>query len=98
MLQAARLGDARHRLALRESGCGPAAKLATSPSATSSRVGCAADTIQRIDAGTRRPSKQVAALQAARLANPPPGRCAFAEFAHLSRFPAGLDPHLLGWI
>ena len=35
------------------------------------RAGCAEDTIGRIEAGTRRPSKQVAALLAAALGVPP---------------------------
>jgi predicted ATPase/transcriptional regulator with XRE-family HTH domain/Tfp pilus assembly protein PilF len=45
------------------------------------QAGCAEDTIGRIEAGTRRPSKQVAALLAAALGVPPQAHADFVRFA-----------------
>ena len=45
------------------------------------QAGCAEDTIGRIEAGTRRPSKQVAALLAAALGVPPQSYADFVRFA-----------------
>jgi len=45
------------------------------------RANCSPDTIQKIEAGTRRPSRQVAALLAEALAVPPDERPAFVRYA-----------------
>src|SRR5689334_14873354 len=45
------------------------------------RAGCAEDTIGRIEAGMRRPSKQVAALLAEALGVPPQSQDDFVRFA-----------------
>src|SRR5436305_7724826 len=63
------------------------------------RAGCAEDTIGRIEAGTRRPSKQVAALLAAALGVPPQSHADFVRFAReggsdaaLARLETGAAP------
>src|SRR5690349_105913 len=63
------------------------------------QAGCAEDTIGRIEAGTRRPSKQVAALLAAALGVPPQSYADFVRFAReggsgagLARLEAGARP------
>src|SRR5512140_2999135 len=45
------------------------------------RVGCSRDMIQKIEAGRRRPSKQVAELLATCLGVPPAERAAFVNWA-----------------
>jgi predicted ATPase/transcriptional regulator with XRE-family HTH domain len=52
-------------------------------------VGCAMMTIQKIEAGQRRPSRQIAELLAARLNIPPDERLAFVHFA---RFGPRMNP------
>ena len=52
-------------------------------------VGCAMMTIQKIEAGERRPSRQIAELLAARLNIPPDERPAFVHFA---RFGPRINP------
>src|SRR5512140_943218 len=47
------------------------------------RVGCSRDAIQKIEAGTRRPSKQIAELLVACLEIVPEQRAAFARWARL---------------
>jgi transcriptional regulator with XRE-family HTH domain len=54
------------------------------------KVGCAEDTIGRIEAGTRRPSRQVAALLAEALGIPPQSHADFVRFAHEGGSAAGL--------
>lgn len=53
------------------------------------RVGCAEDTIGRIEAGTRRPSKQVAALLADALGVPLQSQGDFVRFAREGGFSVG---------
>lgn len=55
------------------------------------RVGCAEDTIGRIESGSRRPSKQVASLLAEALSVPPASRPDFVRFAREGARTAGLD-------
>src|SRR5690349_17983376 len=55
------------------------------------RIGCAESTIQRIEAGERRPSKQVAVLLAAALAVAESDQAAFVRFARAA-VPAGPPP------
>ncbi len=47
------------------------------------RVGCSREAIQKIEAGTRRPSKQIAELLLAGLDIPPEERSAFVRWARL---------------
>lgn len=53
------------------------------------RVGCAEDTIGRIEAGSRRPSRQVAALLAEALGVPPHSQADFVRFAREGGAAAG---------
>src|SRR3954466_4406160 len=62
------------------------------------RAGCAEDTIGRIEAGTRRPSKQVAALLAEALGVPPQAHADFVRFAREGRVRAGQAGHETGRI
>ena len=55
------------------------------------RVGCAEDTIGRIEAGSRRPSKQVAALLAEALGVPPHSHAEFIHFAREGGPAGGLE-------
>src|SRR5215211_6092513 len=52
------------------------------------RVGCSADTIYKIEANTRRPSKQIAELLAAHLNIPSTERSTFVTFARSGSFGA----------
>lgn len=54
------------------------------------KAGCAEDTIGRIEAGTRRPSRQVAALLADALSVPPQSHADFVRFAREGGSAAGL--------
>ena len=56
------------------------------------RVGCSREAIQKIEAGTRRPSKQIAELLIACLEIPPEERPAFVRWARLG--PEAAPPNL----
>ena len=58
------------------------------------RVGCSREAVQKIEAGTRRPSKQIAALLTACLEIPPEERPTFARWARLGPDAAPSDLQL----